>query len=212
MKKKEIILIALLPIAILILVLNQILGMEKSIDVSKINLQEAQLPTSWICTWCEVETEVRLNWKYSDDDQIRIKSYQPIPFATDTEENFQEIYWVDIDAHQIITVLIIDYRYPIVSNLLYILKNPKGTHQKYYENFENDSDLIEPTDWKFENVEADKDSVQCGGGSQERCNGWFYRVRYGQYYLMIHPYSSMSVQIFEEIVVAITDEFEENIR
>jgi len=63
-----------------------------------------------------------------------------------------------------------------------------------------------PSDWDWVNKDANDEAVRCGGGTQDRCTGWFYLARYGQYYLWINFFQDTNYQTFEEIVKIINDQ------
>ena len=94
---------------------------------------------------------------------------------------------------------------------MYILDDPKDRLRDVYWNFEYEPENIVPEDWGWINENANEEAVLCGDGTQDKCTGWFYRARYGQYYILIHFYRDIHYEVFEEIVKSITNQFVRNL-
>ncbi len=208
MKNRKVIILALLSILILFLIFSQILTMEKRIDLEAINLQDTNLPTMWTCDWCKDKKDVHLDWEYNDALNDWGVYYEPVSFSTTSDTKLRQFSWFDKNTSNRVIVIVVDYSCPLLAKLNYSLNDPRGVFQRDFWNFIYDKENMHPSKWVFQNPEADKDTVLCGSGSENNCEGWFYTARYGQYYILVHSYMMMNGQVFENIVKVITDKFE----
>ena len=174
-------------------------------DLSKMNLQNVQLPTKWECDWCE--TERNADWVYEEIiDVYQQNGLSPIFIGSHDDTDAKLAYWIDKNNGYAIQIILVNYENPINGRIHFSVNDPVGILRKTNPNFQYDKSNIVPGDWDLVNKDADDEAVRCGGGTQDRCTGWFYFARYGQYYVWIRFLQDINYQTFEEIVKAINDQ------
>jgi hypothetical protein len=179
-----------------------------SIIIEKISFQDVELPSSLHCSWCNGKQQLMVEWNYREHGAGWSKNYTTPAFIKNSEINVIEHFWEDKKKSNIIIVLLIDYKSPIIAKINYMWDDPKNIYKNIFWNFEYDQAKIIPPQWTFVNQNADDEAVRCGNGSGTICEGWFYHARYGQYYILIHSYLKMDMEDFEIIVDLLTIEFE----
>jgi hypothetical protein len=174
-------------------------------DLSKMNLQNVQLPTKLGCGWCKTERNV--DWVYEEiTDHYQRDRLSPIFIGSYDDTDAKLAYWIDENHGYVIQLILVNYENPINGRIHFSVNDPVGRLRKTNTNFQYNKSNIVPSDWDWVNKDADDEAVRCGGGTQDRCNGWFYLARYGQYYVWIKFFQDTNYQTFEEIVKIINDQ------
>jgi hypothetical protein len=198
MKKLTHPLFALIGILIfgVIVYLTQFRGI-KRIDVSVLKMEKAILPEKFECSWYSLNN-VKWNYKNQYNEEYLYMGM--------TKTDGKIMHWIDDVNGGVVNAVIVNYEYPIIAKIYYFLQNPKWLYKDSFENFIS-SKPVNLNNWKWNNKFANEESVQCGLGSQEHCNGWFYRARYAQYFLYIRYQGPDCVESFEGIVKSINEQF-----
>ena len=209
MKKKHLLLIGCILITYLVFSFFSILAEKrKEIDLENLTFEYTVLPLSLKCSDCNEGDHYILDWIYTTDTDIWSIYYAAPAFIDNNELRIKEIIWEDKASSNVIVTLIIDYQSPVIARIYFFLNDPKGKYQGEYWNFQYAKEDIIPKDWDFVNGKADEEVVRCGDSSKNSCGGWFYQARYGQYYILIHPYLEMDTEAAIEIIDVITGDFE----
>jgi hypothetical protein len=206
-----IILLVVISACIIVFTIIQFLDLRSKKIVSDLDMSQASIPTSWDCAWCD--KRIVVHWKYQIETAEGWYSNYPVsPFSKNPRNDITVSHWIDQENGYVIELAIIDYKYPFIAQIYFYLNDPKDRLRKVFWNFTYSPQNIVPVDWNFTNNEADQYLVRCGDGTQDHCFGWFYQARYGQYYLLIHFYQDLSYKAFQDIVIAINEQFIQTIR
>lgn len=203
MRRTTLWIVSIILLGILIIIfLSQYLDLEPRINLQDLDMSQTSIPTRWLCNWCESERIAE--WSYVDEDNPELywDRSTRVPLT-----DLKVIHWIDNNHGYVIQLTIIDYKYPYSASWNFDMNDPVGVYQNTFWNFTYAPENIVPPDWSWENKNADEDLVRCGDGTQERCTGWFYQARYGQYYLLVYFYQDLSYETFQEIVIAINESF-----
>ncbi len=182
--------------------LLQIMG-KWSLKIDDIDMMETIIPSEFSCDQYEAE----LNWTYHEVTNERWLEY----YVADSNKETRAFQWVDETEGGVIHLAIVDFKVPAIAMMNYFLLDPAGRKKEFYENFQNKTKFV-PTNEIWINDFVDQDIVQCGTGTEEKCYGWFYRARYGQYYLYIEDSGPTCYSHFEQVVKAINTEFVKNLQ
>jgi hypothetical protein len=196
-------LLLFLLLAVVVLVFQQFLTANKKIDIGNLDMSLTNLPGEFNCDWHESD----VSWDYfTIDEEQWISDYVPNPNV-----DIKAFQWIDEKDGGVIHLAIVDYKIPLNAHLHYYLLDPSQRKKEYFENFSNNKQNIVPPGWTWVNQKANRESVQCGAGSENKCYGWFYRAQYGQYYLYIHDNGPACMNFFEQVVIEINKEFSQHL-
>ena len=178
----------------------------ESDDISKLEMEQANIPRYWSCEW--IQQPYPLNWELNVVDNERWYEYYEYYLETSSEK-IMAYQWVEnSDYGGSIDLAIADYRTRFIAKNKYRNLDPSLRFSRYYENFgEKDGGIV-----AFHDRRMDEDAIQCGSGSLEMCNRWFYRARKGQYYIFIEEPGPLCLESFKEIVISINNQFFKNIQ
>lgn len=196
-------LIALLTItALSLFTFVQFNGQKLDIDSNRIDMSNVEIPKEFSCDWYDATLE----WEYIEVlDEGWLEYY-----TANSSDSVRAFQWSEELEGGVIHLAIVDYKYPIIATTNYLLLDPAGRKKEHYPNFENGIELV-LTNRTWVNSIADQEAFQCGNGTEDKCYGWFYRARYGQYYLQIEEYGPTCYQYFEQVVGAINNIFFESL-
>lgn len=191
-----------LVVLILLSIFFQANAGKLSIDIDKLNMSDTEIPKDFSCDWYEKIFE----WEYTEIIDERWIEY----YAVNPDEKIRIFQWSEEDEGGVIQLAIVDYKHPITARINYFLLDPSRRRKEYYSNFENKIKLV-LANGTWINKVADQATFQCGTGTEEKCYNWFYRARYGQYYLQIEANGPTCYQYFEQVVANINNQFITNI-
>jgi len=187
---------------VVVFCLTQHSATEPRVDLLSLDFSEAAIPNTWECSWCT--TEVAAEWDYVVEDNPELY-WEPSTGLSSTR--LRVIHWVDANHGYVIQATVIDYKCPIAASLNFRLNDPLERLRGTFWNFTYAREDAVPQDWSWVNEAADEDAVRCGDGTQERCTGWFYQARHGQYYILVYFYQDLGIETFRAIARAIDEQF-----
>lgn len=172
-----------------------------NIDKNRIDMSGVEIPKEFSCDWYNTTLE----WEYSEVLDERWLEY----YTANSNDNVRAFQWSEKLEGGAIHLAIVDYKHPIIATVNYILLDPAGRKKEYYPNFENRVELV-LSNQTWSNSIANQETFQCGNGTEDKCYSWFYRARYGQYYLQIEEYGPTCYQYFERVAATINNAFSDN--
>jgi hypothetical protein len=172
------------------------------VNDSKLNIGRVEIPKEFSCDWYETT----FDWDYHEVLNERWFEY----YVANSNDDIKAFQWSDEHEGAVIHLAIVDYKYPITATNNYFLLDTAARKKQNYPNNENKNKLV-LTNRTWINRVANQETFQCGTGTEEKCYGWFYRARYGQYYLQIEASGPTCYQYFEQVVAAINNQFIDSI-
>ena len=173
------------------------------INSGKLNIDRLKIPKRFSCDWYDTT----FDWDYHEILDERWLEY----YVVNSNNDIKAFQWSDEREGAVIHLAIVDYKKPLVATYNYFILDPAGRKKEYYSNFENRTKLV-LTNRTWVNRVANQETILCGTGTEEKCYGWFYRARYGQYYLQIEMNGPACYQYFEQVVATINNQFIDSIK
>jgi len=181
-------------LAITILVIRQVLLLRQKIELSDIDFQEELQGIRYSCNG----KSVNLNLSY---EKVENERWYEI-YVSNPDVDIAAFQWVDDEFGAVTHLAIVDYKLPINAWLHYSLLDPSKRYKKLYSGMIlNIEDTSENETWSWVNEEVDQESIQLSNF------GWWYRARYGQYYLYIEDVGKGCSSYFQEILNRLNGKF-----
>ncbi len=181
-------------ITISLLVIRQVQLYRQEIELSEIEFQDELYGIRYTCNG---KSELlNLSYERVENDR-RYEDYVGNPNV-----EIVAFQWVDDEFGAVMHLVIVDYKLPINAWINYSLLDPAHRYKEHY--FGKIMDIEETQEnetWSWVNEEADKDSIQISN------HVWWYRARYGQYYLYIEDVGKPCSIYFQEILKRLNGKF-----
>lgn len=149
------------------------------------------------------------DWTYfRNESPIQLAIFQKALWFSAPRKNIYLAGWDDTKSGSYVEAAVIEYKSPFVATISFYLNNPS---YRYYGgplwNFTYDRENISQPEWQIES-EANSQSVQCGDGNSDLCSEWFYRARYGRFFLIVEFKGGANLETFSKTIEEILSEVE----